>query len=223
MSSGRDISAIMRKVRASGTPPEVRFRKPLWAKGLRYKSNSPKLPGKADIVLTARKTVIFIDGDFWHGGQWRKRNLAALEEQFQRTTSKDYWLKKIRRNMRRDCVVTSELMARGWTVLRFWESDIRNELEDCVETTLRVLNGDLKPDVMSIAPQKTFAEFFAGIGLVRMGLERQGWTVAFANDVDARKREMYDAHFGDAEKHFKLGDIHSMSAKDTPAVTLATA
>jgi DNA (cytosine-5)-methyltransferase 1 len=132
-------------------------------------------------------------------------------------------LKKIRRNMRRDCAVTAELQSQGWTVIRFWESDIRNDLAGCVEMTLRVLSGKIKPDVMSVAPQKTFAEFFAGIGLVRMGLERQGWSVAFANDVDERKREMYDAHFGDADEHFKLGDIHDLSAKDVPTVTLATA
>jgi DNA (cytosine-5)-methyltransferase 1 len=223
MPSARDISAIMRKVRATDTTPEVKFRKALWAKGLRYKPNSAKLPGKPDVVLTSRKTVIFIDGDFWHGAQWQKRNLAALEDQFHRTASREYWLKKIRRNMRRDCAVTAELMAQGWTVLRFWESDIRNNLDGCVEKTLQVINGEFKADAMSIAPQKSFAEFFAGIGLVRMGLERQGWSVAFANDVDERKREMYDAHFGDAEKHFKLGDIHALSGKETPAVTLATA
>jgi DNA (cytosine-5)-methyltransferase 1 len=213
----------MRKVRGSDTAPEKEFRKALWAEGLRYKPNSAKLPGKPDIVLATHKTIIFIDGDFWHGGQWRKRKLSALEDQFERTESRDYWLKKIRRNMRRDCAVTAELLAEGWTVIRFWESDIRKDLEGCVETTLRVLNGKLKPDVMSVAPRKTFAEFFAGIGLVRMGLERQGWSVAFANDVDERKREMYDAHFGDADEHFKLGDIHDLSAKDVPTVTLATA
>jgi DNA (cytosine-5)-methyltransferase 1 len=213
----------MRKVRGSDTTPEKKFRKALWAEGLRYKPNSTKLPGKPDVVLAAHKTIIFIDGDFWHGGQWRKRNLSALEDQFERTKSRDYWLKKIRRNMRRDCAVTAELLSQGWTVIRFWESDIRNDLKGCVETTLRVLSGKIKPDVMSVAPQKTFAEFFAGIGLVRMGLERQGWSVAFANDVDERKREMYDAHFGDADEHFKLCDIHSLPVKDVPTVTLATA
>jgi DNA (cytosine-5)-methyltransferase 1 len=213
----------MRKVRGSDTTPEMKFRKALWAEGLRYKPNSAQLPGKPDVVLAAHKTIIFIDGDFWHGGQWRKRKLSALEDQFERTKSRDYWLKKIRRNMRRDCAVTAELLSEGWTVIRFWESDIRKDLEGCVETTLRVLSGKIKPDIMSAAPQKTFAEFFAGIGLLRMGLERQGWSVAFANDLDERKREMYDAHFGDADEHFNLGDIHDLSARDVPTVTLATA
>ncbi len=213
----------MRKVRGSDTTPEIKFRKALWAKGLRYKPNSAKLPGKPDIVLAAHKMIIFIDGDFWHGGQWRRRKLSALEDQFERTATRNYWLKKIRRNMRRDCAVTAELLSQGWTVIRFWESDIRKDLERCIDKTLKVLNGKIKPDVMSMAPRKTFAEFFAGIGLVRMGLERQGWTVAFANDVDEKKREMYDAHFGDADEHFELGDIHELSAKAVPTVTLATA
>jgi DNA (cytosine-5)-methyltransferase 1 len=223
MTGARDISAIMRKVRASDTTPEVEFRKALWARGLRYRANSAKLPGKPDIVLAAHKTVIFIDGDFWHGGQWERRNLSSLEDQFQQTASRDYWLKKIRRNMRRDCAVTAELMSQGWTVIRFWESDVRNNLEECVGTTLRILEDGSRPSRMSVVPQKTFAEFFAGIGLLRLGLERQGWSVAFANDIDPQKRVMYDAHFGDADKHFRLGDIHNLSARDVPAVTLATA
>lgn len=68
-----------------------------------------------------------------------------------------------------------------------------------------------------------FAEFFAGIGLVRLGLEAAGWTVAYANDIDSMKRGLYDAHFEDAAEHFCLGDIHQISAGDIPAVDLATA
>ena len=69
----------------------------------------------------------------------------------------------------------------------------------------------------------TFAEFFAGIGLVRMGLERQGWEIAFANDIDPQKYEMYRSQFPDAEKHFLLGDINKVTADQVPTVTMATA
>ena len=69
----------------------------------------------------------------------------------------------------------------------------------------------------------TFAEFFAGIGLVRMGLERQGWEVAFANDMDPQKYEMYRNQFQDAEQHFLLGDINNIAADQVPTVTMATA
>ncbi len=71
--------------------------------------------------------------------------------------------------------------------------------------------------------QKTVAEFFAGIGLMRIGLERAGWTVRFANDIDPLKQEMYEAHFGDAQAHFVLSDVHDIRADTVPNVTLATA
>ena len=66
----------------------------------------------------------------------------------------------------------------------------------------------------------TVAEFFAGIGLMRMGLERHGWRVAFANDIDPMKQVMYSRHFGD---EFTLGDVHALDVEAMPAVTLATA
>jgi DNA (cytosine-5)-methyltransferase 1 len=70
---------------------------------------------------------------------------------------------------------------------------------------------------------KTFAEFFAGIGLMRLALEREGWRISFANDIDADKEEMYRANFPDADEHFFLGDIHQIPASQISSVTLATA
>ena len=69
----------------------------------------------------------------------------------------------------------------------------------------------------------TFAEFFAGIGLMRMGLEKQGWTVAFANDISLQKYEMYRTQFLDAEQHFLLDDINNITPQQIPHVDLATA
>jgi DNA (cytosine-5)-methyltransferase 1 len=69
----------------------------------------------------------------------------------------------------------------------------------------------------------TFAEFFAGIGLVRMGLEEHGWEVAFANDNDPLKYEMYRSQFPDAQLHFLLDDIDTIDAAQVPTVTMATA
>jgi DNA (cytosine-5)-methyltransferase 1 len=71
--------------------------------------------------------------------------------------------------------------------------------------------------------EKTFAEFFAGIGLMRMGLEQQGWSIRYANDIDQQKYEMYKGHFQDADSHFVLEDIHKIKGSTVPAVTLATA
>ncbi len=71
--------------------------------------------------------------------------------------------------------------------------------------------------------EKTFAEFFAGIGLMRIGLEQQGWSIRYANDIDQQKYEMYKGHFQDADSHFVLEDIHKIKGSTVPTVTLATA
>jgi DNA (cytosine-5)-methyltransferase 1 len=71
--------------------------------------------------------------------------------------------------------------------------------------------------------KKTFAEFFAGIGLMRMGLERSGWIHAFANDIDLDKEAMYRDHFRDTNGCFALGDVHKLDCRSVPDVTLATA
>lgn len=70
---------------------------------------------------------------------------------------------------------------------------------------------------------KTVAEFFAGIGLMRAGLDRAGWTTKVANDIDPVKRKLYLNHFRGSAEHFLLGDIHDLTGKDIPTVDLATA
>ncbi|MGF1497004.1 MAG: DNA cytosine methyltransferase [Elainellaceae cyanobacterium] len=69
----------------------------------------------------------------------------------------------------------------------------------------------------------TFTEYFAGIGLVRLGLEQGGWRVVFANDWARDKSQMYSAYFKDAEKHYKIQDIFSICPADVPSALLATA
>ncbi len=72
------------------------------------------------------------------------------------------------------------------------------------------------------AQDKTVAEFFAGIGLMRIGLENAGWRIAFANDIDHDKWQMYRDHFGDTGK-FIVEDIHNLKSSQVPTVSLATA
>ncbi len=71
--------------------------------------------------------------------------------------------------------------------------------------------------------EKTFAEFFAGIGLVRLGLEAAGWKALFANDIDPKKFEIYRDNFSDAEQTFRVCDVHDLNHGQIPLVTLATA
>jgi DNA (cytosine-5)-methyltransferase 1 len=212
----------MRRISSQNTEPELLLRKALRLAGIRFRTCVASLPGKPDIVIPSRRTVIFVDGDFWHGAQWKRRNHLSLEQQFNGSPSKLYWIEKIRKNMHRDCVATSKLLANGWKVLRFWEGDIAHRLNHCVEMSLDTVN-DANPPSFSVLPEKTVCEFFAGIGLMRMGLEREGWSVVFANDIDEEKAEMYAAQFPDSEDHLVIEDIHRLNADQIPSATLATA
>lgn len=221
--SARTISAIMRQVRSKDTTPETLFRKALWAHGLRYRLYSARLPGKPDIVIPSLRLCIFIDGDYWHGGQWVRRRLTSLEEQFSNTRTQDYWLRKIRKNMDRDCSATAALLADGWKVLRFWESQIMKDLDLCVKFALDVAGKSACDSRYSRLAFKSVAEFFSGIGLIRMALERHGWSVDYANDMDLKKQEMYVEHFRESDSVFHLKDVHEVQPQEVPSVTLATA
>jgi len=70
--------------------------------------------------------------------------------------------------------------------------------------------------------QLTVAEYFAGIGLVRMGLEPCGWRVIFANDISEKKYEMYQTFFPDAKQHYKIADVFDLDGADIPTTTMAT-
>lgn len=86
-----------------------------------------------------------------------------------------------------------------------------------------VVKMPIPVEYTSAHTDRLVAEFFAGIGLMRMGLEQAGWTVAFANDIDPSKQEMYDAHFNDSPSHFHLGDVHKLDPDSIPNIALATA
>ncbi|MGB7793599.1 MAG: DNA (cytosine-5-)-methyltransferase [Terrimicrobiaceae bacterium] len=70
---------------------------------------------------------------------------------------------------------------------------------------------------------RSVAEYFAGIGLMRLGLEQAGWKVVWANDIDPTKQAMYLGHFGYREEEFALGDVHALDADAIPSTALATA
>lgn len=80
----------------------------------------------------------------------------------------------------------------------------------------------ISPQMVQILRRRNFAEFFAGIGLVKAGLESHGWTVSLANDIDPLKYEMYLAHFPDAKDYLILDDVHKIDTTSLPPVTLAT-
>lgn len=122
-------SKIMGKIRGKNTKPELAFRKALWDAGYRYRIDYKKLIGKPDIALKKYRTVIFIDGEYWHGYNWEERKQKIK-------TNREFWIAKIERNMQRDEEVNETLIEMGYKVFRFWETDIKKNLDTCLEEVL---------------------------------------------------------------------------------------
>lgn len=122
---------IMSAIRSKDTKPELALRRALWRRGLRYRVAMKSLPGKPDIVFTKAKIAVFCDGDYWHGHNWALRGIPSLEDEL--AGYSEYWQKKIHRNIERDKENTMILENDGWIVLRFWESEIKKDLDMCVD------------------------------------------------------------------------------------------
>ena len=116
----------MSHIKSKDTMPEIMFCKALWHCGIRYRKNYKKLPGTPDIAITKRKIAIFVDGDFWHARNHQDKPGEQIK------TNRGYWVPKLSRNVERDKEVNDALLAEGWLVLRFWESDIKKDVMECV-------------------------------------------------------------------------------------------
>ena len=109
-------------IKGKGTKPEEIVRKYLFSQGFRYRKNDKRLPGTPDIVLPKYKTVIFVNGCFWHGHAgckyfvWPKNN-------------EEFWKKKIEANIFRDQKKTNALEEQGWKVLVVWECELKKDAE----------------------------------------------------------------------------------------------
>ena len=97
----------MSAIKGRNTKPELLVRKFLFSRGFRYRLNHPRLPGHPDLVLRKYKTVIFVNGCFWHGHDCRNTQPANNQE---------YWQNKRERNMKHDKDVTAMFEARGWKI-----------------------------------------------------------------------------------------------------------
>jgi DNA mismatch endonuclease, patch repair protein len=128
-------SSIMKKIKAKDTKAEVRLRLTLWHLGYRYRKNVKKLPGCPDVVFTRAKIVIFIDGEFWHGFNW-------IEKKASIKSNRDFWIPKIERNMQRDKQNKQVLENLGYIVIRFWEKEVKEDLNGCIQVIQKHLKRD---------------------------------------------------------------------------------
>jgi DNA mismatch endonuclease (patch repair protein) len=123
----------MSKIRSVNTTPEILLRKKLFAKGFRYRLNVKTLPGKPDIVLKKYKTIIFVNGCFWHGHNNCKYYVIPK-------TRTDFWISKINRNIERDIINNEKLITAGWKVITVWECKLKKDkLEDTLEKLIECI------------------------------------------------------------------------------------
>jgi DNA mismatch endonuclease, patch repair protein len=123
-------SKLMAKIRSKDTGPEKALRKLLWNAGLRYRKNVSKLPGTPDLVFKKQRIVIFIDGEFWHGYDWKEKKKAIKK-------NKEYWVPKIEKNIVHDTETDQKLEYLGYKVIHFWQHEIEQNPAMCY---LRVIN-----------------------------------------------------------------------------------
>ncbi|PTL37413.1 very short patch repair endonuclease [Alkalicoccus saliphilus] len=116
-------SKTMKAVKSKNTTLELRVRKALWNRNVRYRVNNSSLYGKPDISVKKYKLVVFIDSCYWHGcplhGRIPKSNTS-------------FWEAKIQRNKERDKKVTNYYLEKGWNIVRVWEHEINEDLEAVV-------------------------------------------------------------------------------------------
>ena len=120
----------MSKIRSTDTKPEIKLRKALFAKGFRYSLHNKKLPGKPDIVLRKYKTVIQVNGCFWHGHEGCKYFVIPK-------TRTEFWTDKINATLVRDKINNQKLTDLGWKVITVWECELKpKNFEETLKKTM---------------------------------------------------------------------------------------
>lgn len=129
---------IMSGIKYRNTNIEVKFRKRLWSKGIRYRVNVQKMYGKPDLVLKKYRTVIFIHGCFWHGHTCKKGKLPK--------TRTEFWREKERNNANRDSEVSSFYEQKGWQVITIWGCEIINAsvLSEAIQKVVCLLENQIE-------------------------------------------------------------------------------
>ena len=131
----------MSRIRSTNNKPEEKVRKHLFSQGFRYRKNDRKLPGCADIVMPKYKTVIFINGCFWHMHNCSRFVWPA--------SNNEYWISKIKANVERDKKNHQLLVEKGWKVIVVWECELKkkcfeNTMDNLINNILSAKNGITK-------------------------------------------------------------------------------
>lgn len=129
-------SKNMSKIKSHDTSIEIKVRKYLFSQGFRYRKNVKSLPGKPDIVLSKYKTVIFINGCFWHRHPGCKYATTPSSHQ-------EFWQKKFTANVKNDQKNHKPLTESGWNVIVLWECEIEHDFVNLMTNLIKELHSRL--------------------------------------------------------------------------------
>ena len=132
--NARASAAARGASKKAGTKPELALRTAIRNIGRRFTENRTDLPGCPDIVFAGPRIAVFVDGDFWHGNNWSSRKDKLI-----RGHNAQYWIAKIEANMARDAAWSEQLRAKGWKVIRVWESQIMRDLDRVIRHLERAI------------------------------------------------------------------------------------
>lgn len=124
------VSSQMQRMPRTRTKPEMQLRRELHRRGMRFRVNYPKLPGRPDIAFTKLRLAVFVDGCFWH--------MCPLHSTMPRNNA-EWWRIKLLRNVERDREKDDQLSVRGWHVLHIWEHEDTHEAADKVSALVSSL------------------------------------------------------------------------------------
>ena len=130
----------MSRIKGKDTSIEVKVRKYLFSKGFRFRKNDKRYPGKPDIVLPKYKTVIFINGCFWHMHPGCKQGRLPK-------SNVEYWRKKLEKNVLNDKLHIQQIERMGWSSIVLWECELKKDFDGVMERLLKQLyTNNLKTD-----------------------------------------------------------------------------
>jgi len=125
-------SEQMARIKGRNTTPERRLRAVLWASGMRYRLRARTPVGRPDIVFPGARVAVFIDGCFWHG--------CPLHYVTPRTR-RQFWAEKLAANVERDRRLTLKLEEQGWRVVRVWEHEVEDDVEEVAARIEAIVRG----------------------------------------------------------------------------------
>ena len=127
-------SWTMSRVKGKDTKIEIQVRSYLFLKGYRFRKNDKRYPGKPDVVLPKYKTVIFVNGCFWHQHPGCKH--SKLPE-----TNNEYWKEKLQKNVVNDQMHTKQLQDMGWRVIVLWECELKKDFDNQMKKVIIALQA----------------------------------------------------------------------------------